>query len=112
MSDASSSSQRMFRTRAYRAGRLVSEDFPVEQVSDYLQDPATTVWVDLCAPDREDLAVVAPRMAAFVAERRIGAGTAHLEGDVRAAQRVAAVSARGHERAIGKRRTALDRPSE
>jgi magnesium transporter len=52
----------MFRTRAYRAGVLVAEDFPVEQVSDYLQDPATTVWVDLCAPDRSDLAVVADEL--------------------------------------------------
>ena len=54
-----SSTERMVRTRVYRAGRLEATDFPVEQVSDYLEDSETTVWVDLCAPDRADLAVVA-----------------------------------------------------
>ncbi len=57
-----SSAERMVRTRVYRAGRLEATDFPVEQVSDYLEDPETTVWVDLCAPDREDLAVVADEL--------------------------------------------------
>ena len=57
-----SSTERMVRTRVYRAGRLEATDFPVEQVSDYLEDSETTVWVDLCAPDRADLAVVADEL--------------------------------------------------
>ena len=46
----------------YRAGRLEKEDFPVEDLSDYLAQPDTTLWVDLCAPDRTDLAVVASEL--------------------------------------------------
>lgn len=46
-------------TRAYRGGRLEKEHFPVEDVSDYLGEPDTVVWVDLCAPTHEDLEVVA-----------------------------------------------------
>ena len=42
----------MSRTRAYRNGVLVDEDFPVEQISDYLAEPACLVWVDVCSPDR------------------------------------------------------------
>ena len=61
MADPSSLARKV-RTRVYRAGRLVAEDFPVEQVSDYLADVATTVWVDLCAPDRVDLEVVADEL--------------------------------------------------
>jgi magnesium transporter len=52
----------MVTTRVYRAGRLEAADFPVEQVSDYLADGDATVWVDLCAPDRADLDVVADEL--------------------------------------------------
>lgn len=45
----------MARTRAYRNGVLVDEDFPVDQVSDYLADPACRVWVDLCSPSQGEL---------------------------------------------------------
>ena len=45
----------MSRTRAYRHGVLVDEDFPVEQISDYLAEPACLVWVDVCSPDRAQL---------------------------------------------------------
>jgi magnesium transporter len=44
------------RTRLYRDGNLVAEDFPVSEVSEHLRDSAATVWVDLCAPTEEDLA--------------------------------------------------------
>ncbi|MFI5608888.1 magnesium transporter CorA family protein [Amycolatopsis sp. NPDC051903] len=37
---------------------LVERDFPVEQVSDYLEDPATTVWLDFCEPTEADLAAI------------------------------------------------------
>ncbi|MEV0352493.1 magnesium transporter CorA family protein [Nonomuraea sp. NPDC050680] len=45
-------------TRLYRNGVLEKEGFPVEEVSDYLEDGANTVWFDLCSPTPEDLAVV------------------------------------------------------
>ena len=38
------------RTRLYRNGVLEAEDFPVADVSDYLAEPDTIVWVDFCAP--------------------------------------------------------------
>ena len=43
------------RTRAYRGGVLEAESFSVEDVSDYLAEPDTIVWVDLVAPTSEDL---------------------------------------------------------
>lgn len=49
----------MTRTRVYRDGVLQKEDFPVEDVSEFLAEPGTTVWVDLCAPTEADLARLA-----------------------------------------------------
>ena len=49
-------------TRVYRDGRLVLENFPVVDVSDYLEQEGTTVWVDLCAPQAADLALVAEEL--------------------------------------------------
>ena len=49
-------------TRVYRDGRLVLENFPVVDVSDYLEQAGTTVWVDLCAPQAADLALVAEEL--------------------------------------------------
>jgi magnesium transporter len=45
-------------TRVYRAGKLVAEGFPVEQISDYLAKRDTTVWLDLAQPTRADLDVI------------------------------------------------------
>jgi magnesium transporter len=45
----------MSRTRVYRNGVLEAENFPVADVSDYLADPATVVWFDLCEPTAADL---------------------------------------------------------
>jgi magnesium transporter len=50
---------RIARTRVYRDGQLAKEDFPVEDISGYLHEPDTVLWVDLCAPDTEDLEIVA-----------------------------------------------------
>jgi len=50
------------RTRAYYDGRLVSEGFPVEDVSDYLNDPGTVVWVDLCGAGAVGLSIVASEL--------------------------------------------------
>jgi magnesium transporter len=48
----------MRHTRLYRDGVLEAKDFPAAQISDYLQQPDTVVWLDLCEPDRADLEVV------------------------------------------------------
>ncbi|MGH3381257.1 MAG: magnesium transporter CorA family protein [Actinoallomurus sp.] len=46
------------RTRVWRNGRLEAEDFPAAQISDYLAEPDTTVWLDLCSPDAKGLQVI------------------------------------------------------
>jgi magnesium transporter len=47
------------RTRLYRAGSLEREDFPVQELSEYVADPACTVWLDLCDPTPDDFAMIA-----------------------------------------------------
>ena len=47
------------RTRVYRKGILDAEDFPVADVSEYLDEPDTVVWVDFCGPSKEELHEVA-----------------------------------------------------
>jgi magnesium transporter len=49
------------RTRAWRDGKLVAEGFPVQQVSDHI-DAGDLVWLDLCAPDANDLHVIAEEL--------------------------------------------------
>ena len=39
----------------YREGVLEAEGFPVADVSEYLDEPDTVVWVDLCGPSKEQL---------------------------------------------------------
>jgi magnesium transporter len=46
-------------TRVWRHGKLVDEGFPVERVSDYLEDPDCVVWADLCHPDHESFLTIA-----------------------------------------------------
>ena len=50
------------RTRLWRDGRLQVEDFPIEEVSDYLQDHGALVWLDLCEPDHELLLKLADEL--------------------------------------------------
>ena len=52
----------MARTRCYREGVLIDEDFPIDQVSEHLTDPSAVVWVDLCAPDLDELQLVADEL--------------------------------------------------
>jgi magnesium transporter len=42
-------------TRVYRKGVLEAESFPVADVSDYLEQPDTVVWVDFCGPSKAQL---------------------------------------------------------
>lgn len=50
------------RTRVWRNGIVEVEDFPVDQLSDYLQQPDCIVWADLCAPDEQQLAELAEEL--------------------------------------------------
>jgi magnesium transporter len=46
------------RTRLYRGGVLQLEGFPVDDISDYIDDESALVWLDLRDPDRDDLSVL------------------------------------------------------
>jgi magnesium transporter len=45
-------------TRLYREGELVLEDFPAADISEYLQDERSCVWLDYCAPTEAELATI------------------------------------------------------
>jgi magnesium transporter len=45
----------MARNRLYLKGVLEREDFPVEEISEALDDPSAVVWLDLCHPSEEEL---------------------------------------------------------
>ena len=61
------------RTRVWRNGTLEAENFPFEQVSDYLDEPDCLVWADLLQPDHDDL-LAARRGAQPRPARRRGRG--------------------------------------
>jgi magnesium transporter len=52
----------MPRTRLYRNGVLEAEGFPIAEVSDHLEDPAVTIWFDLCSPTAEDLMTISEEL--------------------------------------------------
>jgi magnesium transporter len=52
----------MHRTRIYRDGKLVKENFPPSEISDYLEDPTATIWFDLCEPTEADLATISEEL--------------------------------------------------
>ncbi len=45
----------MAHTRAYCDGKLIKEDFPVADVSEFLAMPGAIVWVDYCKPTEADI---------------------------------------------------------
>ena len=47
------------RTRLYRDGKLVLQDFPPADISEYLRDPDARVWLDYCLPTEAELATIA-----------------------------------------------------
>lgn len=51
------------RTRLWRDGQLVAEDYPLTEVSDHLQEDGALVWVDLCDPDHRQLCELAEELA-------------------------------------------------
>jgi magnesium transporter len=52
----------MARTRCYLNGKLVNEDFPLEDVSEHLAKTGAVVWIDLTAPNRDELQLLAKEM--------------------------------------------------
>jgi len=50
------------RTRVYRGGKLEAEGFPVAQISDYLAQSDTVVWLDLCAPRPDELHIISDEL--------------------------------------------------
>lgn len=45
----------MVTTRLYRAGKIVKENFPVDDISDRVDEEGSTVWADFTAPSEADL---------------------------------------------------------
>jgi magnesium transporter len=54
---------RAVRTRVWRSGTLEAENFPLEQVSDYLEQADCLVWADLCSPDHDLLCQLADELS-------------------------------------------------
>jgi magnesium transporter len=52
----------MERTRLYRDGAVVDKGFPVSKVSDYLEDPSSVIWFDMCQPTAADLSVISEEL--------------------------------------------------
>jgi magnesium transporter len=52
----------MARTRLYRDGELVLEDFPVADISEHLEDKRACIWLDYCEPTQADLATIAEEL--------------------------------------------------
>ncbi len=46
------------RTRLYRDGTCLLQDFPVTDIAEHLADPASVVWLDLCRPTTADFGMV------------------------------------------------------
>jgi magnesium transporter len=50
------------RSRLWRDGALVEEDFAFEAISDYVEEDGALVWVDLCDPDPEQMRALAEEL--------------------------------------------------
>jgi magnesium transporter len=55
--------QTPIRTRVWRNGVLEAENFPFEQVSDYLEEPDCLVWADLVCPDEATVCQLAEELS-------------------------------------------------
>jgi magnesium transporter len=49
----------VIRTRLYRDGQCIDENFDPARISDHLEDGACVVWLDLESPQKDDLALLA-----------------------------------------------------
>ncbi|HVF05378.1 MAG TPA: magnesium transporter CorA family protein [Frankiaceae bacterium] len=63
-------------TRVYRNGVLEDEGFDPARISDYLDEPDTVVWLDVCRPSPGDLAVVADELGLHPLAREDATGRA------------------------------------
>jgi magnesium transporter len=52
----------MHRTRLYRNGVMEKENFPPADISDYVCQPDTLVWFDLCGPNEADLKTISEEL--------------------------------------------------
>jgi magnesium transporter len=52
----------MERTRLYRNGVLEAENFPASEISDHLNDPTATVWLDMCSPAEADFDAISDEL--------------------------------------------------
>jgi magnesium transporter len=52
----------MGHTRLYRNGVLEAENFPPAEISEYLRDQSSVVWLDMCAPSEDDLATISEEL--------------------------------------------------
>jgi magnesium transporter len=52
----------MAHTRLYRGGELALEDFPVKDISNYIEEPDACVWLDYCEPTQEELATISEEL--------------------------------------------------
>ncbi|GAA1015756.1 magnesium transporter CorA [Acrocarpospora pleiomorpha] len=87
-------------TRLYRHGKLVSEGFPIADVSDHLGEDDAVIWFDLCTPSEEELATISeelglhelairsvltpnqrPKLDMFDSHMFLNVFTAHYDGD-------------------------------
>lgn len=67
----------MVRTRLWRSGVLEKEDFPFEDISDYVCQPDCLVWADLCSPTSSQLDALAEELS--LDHLAIEDATAHYE---------------------------------
>lgn len=72
--------------RVWRHGKP-QEDFTFDDISGYLREPDTLVWVDLCAPDHDALCDLAAEL---------GLNTWAVEDALAAAERVKATAYETH----------------
>jgi len=49
------------RTRAWRDGKVIAENFPTAEVSDHI-DAGDLVWLDICGPEADDLKLIADEL--------------------------------------------------
>jgi magnesium transporter len=61
--DTDGMAESAIRTRVWRNGTLEAENFPFEQVSDYLEQPDCLVWADLLRPDHDALCQLAEELS-------------------------------------------------
>jgi magnesium transporter len=53
----------VIRTRLYRDGKCVDEDFDPARISDHLAEKGNTVWLDLDQPNKDDFDLIAEEFA-------------------------------------------------